>query len=64
MIKRILKAIFIGGTVSKARKEAKKARKLAKRSMKRAKRAFFFTVVYFVIGAAAGGLAVYKLKKS
>ena len=62
MIK-ILKALFLGGTVRIAKKEANKARKLAKRSMKRAKRAVFFTVVYFVLGAAAGGLVVYKLKK-
>lgn len=59
----ILKALFLGSTVKLATKEAKRARKLAKRSMKRAKRAVFFTIVYFVLGAAAGGLAVYKLKK-
>ena len=62
MIK-ILKALFLGGTVRVARRQAKKAQKLAKRSMKRAKRAVFFTVLYFVLGATVGGLAVYKLKK-
>ena len=42
---KILKAVFLGSTISRARKEAKKARKLAKRSMKRARRAVFFTVI-------------------
>jgi hypothetical protein len=60
---KILKALFLGGTVRFAKKEAKKAQKLAKRSMKRAKRAVFFTAAYFVLGAAAGAVAVYKLKK-
>ena len=60
---KILKAVFLGSTINRARKEAKKARKLAKRSMKRARRAVFFTVIYFTLGVAAGGLAVYKLKK-
>ena len=60
---KIIKMLFLGGTVRKAKKEAKKAQKLARRSMKRAKRAVLFTVIYFVLGAAAGGLAVYKLTK-
>ena len=60
---KILKALFLGRTVSTARKEARKAQKLAKKSMKRAKKAIFFTVLYFVAGAAAGGFAVYKLIK-
>ena len=59
---KILKVLLLGGTVKKARKEAKKAQKLARKSMKRAKRAVFFTVIYFTLGAAAGALAVYKLK--
>lgn len=63
MLKSILKILFLGGTVRKARKEAKRAQKFAKKSMKRAKKAVFFTVLYFVLGAAAGGLAVYKLKQ-
>ena len=62
MIK-LLKAIFLGGTVRVAKREAKKAQKLAKRSMKRAKKAVLFTVFYFILGAAAGGFAVYKLVK-
>ncbi len=60
---KILKALFLGGTIARARKEAKKAQKLAKRSMKRAKRAVLFTMIYFALGAAAGGFADYKLIK-
>ena len=63
MIKKILKALFIGGTVNRARKEAKKAQKLAKRSMKRAKKAVFFTVLYFTLGAVAGSMLMYKIKR-